>query len=616
MFRNKILKVVFTPVLCMSVLSACELAESYTKVDRSGDMVRGDYRKALDGKPAEADIFADEFDRSKAMPDMLPLDAADERTANITGNIPVVSVSVNQAVPVREILFDLATRADFNLILDPAISGSIIYSAKSKPFDQVITEISDLAGLKHMFNGRNLRIELDRPFMKRYNVSYLNLNRGFQSSVNASVSVGGGEAGSGNGSSYALNSSSESDFWASLGADIAQIMDLSEEFNAVLRTLDDPQLEIIQVAQASSNSEDENSDDENNNDENSSESGDADNSQEEDNSASAESSGDGAGASDEASGGSAAFIVNRLAGMVTVFGTTKQQKLVEEYLNDLQRSVGTQILIEAKILEVELNDEFAAGINWEIIFKESLGLDNFVGSFPAPLLTPNQAGSFTFTLNREDINSTVSALNRFGTVRALASPRLSVMNNQSAALNVARNEVFFELEIDQEVDDAGNVITTVESEINTVPEGVIINVMPIANPDTNEVMMSVRPSVTRVAGTVNDPAVAFANVPGLESQVPIVDIREIDTMVKMLSGEVVVIGGLMQDRAASEQEGVPVASDVPLLGSLFRNQGDNIQKYELVVLIRAIILDGRSNVHPTDHYLYKNFSQDRRPFKM
>jgi general secretion pathway protein D len=614
MLRNKVLKLVFAPLLCLSVLSACDMAESFTKIDRSGDMVRGDYRKGMDGKPAEADPFGMEYDRVTNMPDMLPLSTADERTANITGNIPIVSVSVNQAVPVREILFDLANRADFNLILDPAIMGSIIYSAKSKPFDQVIAEISDLAGLKYMFKGRNLRVELDRPFMKRYRMPYLNLTRGFTSSVNASVSVGGsGDGGGGNGSSYALNSESTSDFWESIGADIAQIMDLSEEYNAVLRTTSDPVLEVIQVAQATPAAAPEESSDSAEG-EDGGETADA-------GAESAEPADSGSDVSSESASGDsegavASFIVNRIAGIITVFGTSKQHELIEEYLSDIKRSVGTQILIEAKILEVELRDEFAAGINWSIVFKESLGITNFAGNFAAPLLTPNAAGTFTFTLDREDIDSTVSALNRFGTVRALASPRLSVMNNQSAALNVARNRVFFELEIDQEIDDAGNVITTVESEINTVPEGVIINVMPIADPDSNEIMMSVRPSITRIDTTVNDPAVAFVGIPGLQSQIPVVDIREIDTMVKMLSGEVVVIGGLMQDRSVSEQEGVPVASDVPILGSLFRNHGDDVQKYELVVLLRAVILDGRSNVHPTDHYMYKNFGQDRRPFKM
>jgi MSHA biogenesis protein MshL len=274
-------------------------------------------------------------------------------------------------------------------------------------------------------------------------------------------------------------------------------------------------------------------------------------------------------------------------------------------------------LIEAKILEVELEDEFTTGINWTTVFKEGLGITNLSLSAAAPALTPAQTSTFTFAIDGADIDSTVQALNRFGTVRALASPRLSVMNNQSAALNVARNQVFFSIEIDEERDENGNVTNReISSEIQTVPVGIVINVMPVADPDTNEVIMSIRPSITRADEVENDPAVAFLGIPGVVSEVPVVDVREIDTMVKMRSGEVAVIGGLIQDRSVSTQEGIPVASDVPILGMLFRNQGDRIQKYELVVLLRAVILDGQPKVHPTDKYLYKNFSTDRRPFKM
>lgn len=616
-FRSfyKIPSILFLAVSVFTI-SACELAENYTKIDRSGDMTKADYRTGLDGKPASSDMFADEDRMVGNRPTMMPLDSHSERTSNISGNIPVISISVNRLVPVRDILFDLAERADFDLILDPSIEGSIIYTAKSKPFDQVIAEISDLAGLKYEFNGRNLRIEIDRPYMKRYRVPYLNMTRGFESSVTASVSVGEGD--SSNGSAYNLSSSSETDFWLSLTADIAQIMDLSEEFQAVLRTEEDPEIEVIQISASDLPG----------------------NQQSETSSETAEGL-DEASAPDaattEASGGvdapaeiaeedtsttegdeeSASFIVNRQAGLVSVFGTEKQHKMVNEYLNDIKRSVGTQILIEAKILEVELLDEYTAGINWSTLFKEGLGITNLSLTAPSPALIPPQTSTFTLAIDGADIDATVSALNRFGTVRALASPRLSVMNNQSAALNVARNQVFFTIDIDEERDEDGNVTNReISSEIQTVPVGVVINVMPMADPDTNEIMMSVRPSVTRVDDTVDDPAVAFLGVPGVRSEVPIVDIREIDTMVKMRSGEVVVIGGLMQDRSVSDQEGIPVASDVPILGSLFRNQGDKVQKYELVVLLRAVVLDGRSNVHPTDKYLYKNFGSDRRPFRM
>lgn len=611
-------KFILSLIVAPMILTACDNAETYTKIDRAGDLGVGEFKKGLEANSAATDPFAHEENRG--VPQMMALSGEDERTSNITGNIPVVSVSVNRMVSVRDILFDLADQAEFDLILDPAIDGSIIYTARNKPFDQVIAEISDLAGLKFEFKGRNLRIELDRPYMKRYHVPYLNLTRGYDSSVTNSVQIGSSES---NGSTYALTSSSEGDFWLDLSANLAQIMGLSERFNYVLRTTGDPNAPVIAVSAAPATSSS-----------SSAAAADAGAASAEDGAAPATDAAapaDGAAPATDASAAAASadtssaadsgdeelpsFIVNRLASMVTIYGTDRQHRMVEAYLDDLQRAVSTQVLIEAKVLEVQLTDEYSNGIDWSAVFRDTLGITNFSFTAGAPQLVPAQSGAFTFAIEGADIDLAVEALSRFGTVRALASPRLTVLNNQSASLNVARNRVFFQLDIDQTTEE-GVTTTEVTSTINTVPEGIIINVLPAVDLNKNEVMMSIRPSITRVDQTVNDPAVAYLNVPGIESEIPVVDVREIDTVVKMHSGEVAVIGGLMQDRASSQQEGVPVMGEIPLLGALFHNQGDRVEKYELVVLLRAVVLDGRTNVHPTDKMLYQNMGADRRPFKM
>lgn len=620
MKSTSIKKFILSLIVAPMILTACDNAETYTKIDRAGDLGIGEFKKGLEGNSAATDMFANE--EYRGVPQMMSLSGEDGRTSNITGNIPVVSVSVNRMVSVRDILFDLADQAEFDLILDPAIDGSIIYTARNKPFDQVIAEIADLSGLKYEFKGRNLRIEIDRPYMKRYHVSYLNMTRGYDSTVTNSVQVGSSD---GNGSTYALTSSSEGDFWLDLSANLAQIMGLSERFNYVLRTTGDPDLEVIAVSNApatpaSAAPATDTAVDPTGATTDGAAPADA---TAEDTTAAADAGAAPADATATAAADSgtsdeeelASFIVNRLAGLVTVYGTERQHRMVEAYLDDIERSVSTQVLIEAKVLEVQLTDEYSNGIDWSTVFRDTLGITDFSFTAAAPQLVPAQTGAFTFAIQGADIDLAVEALSRFGTVRALASPRLTVLNNQSASLNVARNRVFFQLEIDQTTEE-GVTTTDVTSSINTVPEGIIINVLPAVNLVKNEVMMSVRPSITRVDQTVNDPAVAFLNVPGIESEIPVVDVREIDTVVKMRSGEVAVIGGLMQDRAASQQEGVPVAAEIPLLGALFRNQGDRIEKYELVVLLRAVVLDGRSNVHPTDKMLYQSMGADRRPFKM
>jgi len=199
----------------------------------------------------------------------------------------------------------------------------------------------------------------------------------------------------------------------------------------------------------------------------------------------------------------------------------------------------------------------------------------------------------------------------FGNVRALASPRLTVLNNQSAVLNVATNRVFFEIETETETTEVG-ITRNVEAEIRNVPEGILVNVQPSINLDTQTVSMAVRPTITRIVNTVQDPSVD----PDISAPVPELNVQEIDSVIQVKSGQPVVMGGLLQDRVIGSREAVPVLGEIPMVGNLFRNQSDSIVKTELVILLKATIMQGNNNIDDTDRDLYRAFAQDRRPFKL
>ena len=151
-----------------------------------------------------------------------------------------------------------------------------------------------------------------------------------------------------------------------------------------------------------------------------------------------------------------------------------------------------------------------------------------------------------------------------------------------------------------------------------MPEGVLINVQPSIDLDNEVVSMAVRPTVTRIVNYVNDPAVSFVVASAdldtdIESPIPVVNVQEFDSVIQMNNGQAIVMGGLIQDRTQSEQTGVPVLDEMPLVGGLFRNQADKITKTELVVFLKATIVEGNNTVHNTDKDLYRSFSQDRRP---
>lgn len=620
-------------VICVSLsvsLSACgdmtkeqvgELVRNQTQYDRSLDMDHEDYRRALAPRPM------DEMDPNGApIPDMTPII---ESGLSGTKPMPLVTISVNQTVPLRDILFELAEQAEVDLELDPNIHGSVIFTARERPFDVVIDRICKMAGLRYKFDDNILRIEEDTPYIVNYKIDFLNIVRDTDSGIDTDISVITGE-GADNGSSNAMTTTSESDFWTELETNVQQILNVTQIYQP-LATRRDPRATplaqqasrpIAPPAPAPA--------------------------------APAATDASGGTAGDTTAGGTqdttaattppqqaqqqlpppviqvdlpptdededaeeimASFTLNRQAGIVSVFANERQHKHVAEYLVKVRRSVMSQVIIETKVLEVSLEDEYSEGVDWALLNEG----DFLIGAnFDRPLLSTGSVDDFLqIGLIGTDFGILADFASRFGSVRTLSSPRITVLNNQGAILNVAENRVFFELDVDSNVNSDTNTITiTVDSNIRSVPEGILINVLPSIDPDTGMITMHLRPTVTRVVDEVSDPAVEFLDV-GVQSLIPELAVQEIDSVLNMRSGEVVIMGGLMQDTHSNDQTGVPILSELPIMGGLFKSSGDFNKKKELVVMLRASIVEnGNETVHQTDRDIYRKFSGDRRPFRM
>ena len=611
----------FLCLVTVASLSACDLAANYQKVDRASDMEVQDFRDGFAERLPEVDSKREQASKASNIPSLQPYVSSKTVQAE---PMPLVSVSVNQSVPVRDVLYELAEQADYDLELDPAIRGSIIFTARNKPFDQVIARISDIAGLRYKFNDDYLRVELDTPYNKVYKIDYLSYLRQNSSTVSTNVSVVSGE-GADTGSAFTSSSESLSDFWGELETNLAQI--IGGGTAKTLSTKRDPRITAVE--------------------------------QNPDVQAVAPEQGEGGEVSvqppeavlrvesvpvddeDEEDEGAprTGFAINKQAGLINVLATEKQHKEIQAYMQMLKKAVTSQVLIEAKIFEVNLFDEYVTGIDWTAInIADGQGAVGFLdeagnnllgvitaapgtGAFTAPASELGTLSNFVLGYSNDDFSGLLQAVSGFGTVRALASPRLTVLNNQAAVLNVATNVVFFEVDIDSSTDE-GVTEVDIESEIKTVPEGVLVSVQPSINLEERTVSLAVRPTITRVVDVVNDPAVTFAasRIDGAEnviSQVPQLNVQEIDTLVKVNSGQPIVMGGLLQDRAETSQEGVPVLGETPLIGGLFRKHNDLIRKTELVIFLKATILNQPDEtIHPTDRDLYKTFSGDRRPFKL
>jgi general secretion pathway protein D len=281
-----------------------------------------------------------------------------------------------------------------------------------------------------------------------------------------------------------------------------------------------------------------------------------------------------------------------------------------------------QVLVEVKVLEVELSDQYSIGVDWRSLDvpggEFGLAFDGGLPGLVRGIVDDGGTDPVNAALGYvgNDQSLFVDALSQFGTVSALASPRMTVLHNQAAILNVAKNFVFFDVGIEPATNIDG-VITpaTIEASAQSVPEGVIINLTPSIDVDSQTITMAVRPTVTTVFDTVDDPTPALVTE-GIKNPVPRLHVQEFDTIIKLNNGQAAVLGGLMQDRSDSTQQGVPVLSEIPMFGGLFRRQQDSVRKSELVVFIKATIIEQGNSVHATDKDLYRTFSHDRRPFKL
>ncbi len=511
-------------------------------------------------------------------------------------NDKLVSVSVNEDVPLKEVLVELARKAEVDVEIDKNISGGIIFIAHEKPFSEVIKRICASANLRYEFDNGVLRITKDTSFVRTYKFNMLDMTRSSTSAVSANVQVGGGgsSGGSSGGTSTATITSGstsqldmksgEGDLWKTIEEGVQKMLDTYA--NEIL-TAEQQTLKTQQGA---------------------------------------------AGVKDVA-----ILSSNRNAGILTILANTKQHKAIKEYLDGVHISLTSQVLIEAKVMEVSLNDTYASGINWNLLTTGG-GLVNGIktgANFGATAASVNAITADSFKLSvlpteifgnsGNTLDASVELLQTFGITRSLSNPRISTMNNQSAVLNFSENEVYFQVSLDDQQSTSGvagndNRNVSVTSEIKTVPIGIILSLQPSIDLQRDEITMHIRPTLTRVTDRVDDPAIAiiadrldFPDADQLNSSIPVVEVRELDTVLRAKSGDIMVIGGLLQEKVINEDTGIPGLSKLPYVGNAFKKVSKDTQLVETVIFIKPTIVPGQG-VSVEDKGFYQKYTKGRHPF--
>lgn len=489
------------------------------------------------------------------------------------------SVSVVN-VPVQEILFALARDARLNVDIHPGISGNVTLNAIDQSLPQILSRISRQVDMRYEIQGQTIAVMPDAPYLRNYKIDYLNMSRDTTGDVAISASITGSSTstsgtgatvvsafGANNTSSTKVTNNARNHFWETLEKNVKDLLRETDkiivEGPAEAAGAQRPAAAPAGTPAAQSPAPSETLS---------------------------------APATRRVSFREAASVIaNPETGVLTVRATGRQHEKVQEFLDQVAASAKRQVMIEATIVAVDLNDNYQQGIDWSIL-NTGAGLSF---RMPGAGFTPPSGGNPNFgILSYQDletsfgsVNIAVKLLETFGTTRVLSSPKLSVLNNQTAVLKVVRNEVYFTITPGTvTVGGTGPAVTTDPTATpNTVPIGLIMSVTPQIS-ESDSVMLNVRPTISRKVGDARDPTPSLT-IPNL---IPIIQINEMESVLKVDSGQIAVMGGLMQDERQDVDDKVPYIGYVPFLGEAFTWRNDTSRKIELVIFLRPVVVKNAS----------------------
>ncbi|MEN9479899.1 MAG: hypothetical protein RLZZ298_1294 [Pseudomonadota bacterium] len=530
----------------------------------------------------------------------------------------LLSVVVNE-VPLRNLLFALAQEQQMNVDIHPGVLGKVTMNATDQTLLQIMDRLTVQGDIRYEITGNLLKVVPDAPYMAHYTVDYVNLQRQSKSSIQSNSQINS-SSGGGGGSTTQTDSSTQNEFWTSLIQNMCvlassanyerQIKDnkaLTEQSNAER----DARLRIAQELTKSAPS------------------GTAGGNPMLPPQAGGNSSdvlrqvlgptvvvdketmlakcsgGGGAAGTTSSSIKSPDIMVNRETGQISVYTTAVGHANVRKFVDRVVASARRQVLIEATIVEITLNNGYQQGINWSELVTGGLmqGLKFQVGPVGTGAFSAAQdaaMGLFTYKSAGGDLVAAINLLETFGQTRVLSSPKISTLNNQMAQIKVVDDYVYVTIDFTPGTKSTSGGVTTVitpdtyTSNVKTVPVGFVMSVTPQIS-ETGEVTLNVRPVISRVVREINDPNPALRQFnPPIINKIPIIQTREMESVMRIQGGEIAVLGGLMQDAGTDGEDAVPGLRAIPGLGELFKQKSQIRSKSELVVFLRPVVVQDSS----------------------
>nr|WP_228378269.1 pilus (MSHA type) biogenesis protein MshL [Teredinibacter turnerae] len=469
------------------------------------------------------------------------------RAQTFSAKEPRFDVSVNE-VPARTFFVSMIADSGVNVVAHPEISGSITLELKDVSVREVLNVTRDVYGYEYKFQDGIYTVYPRKLRTQVFPINYLDIQRA--GVTETSVAIGRIESGSrrnNNSNNTSNNSSSNSDSESGAGE--------NENNSSATKFVPGTRLRTLSRTDFWRSVQD---------------------------TISAIVGGDADGRM---------VMVNPQAGMVVVKAMPNELSAVRDFLERSELSVRRQVVLETKIIEVQLNDGYEAGVNWGAITgalgvasDSSLVMTNNDGVKSKIRTTQNLLSG---VLNVTRIEDLLNLLETQGNVQVLSSPRISTVNNQKAIIRVGTDEFFVTGITNNTTTTASNIQNSPEVLLDSFFSGIALDVTPQIAED-GDVIIHVHPLVSKVQDQLKD-----ISIGDLDYSLPLAlrDVRESDSIVRASNGQVVVLGGLMQETTSDVATKRPFLGDIPGVNVLFKGRAKRKVKTELVILMRPIVVD-------------------------
>ena len=546
------------------ILPACALPPQKAQTDVQHTMVG-----ALDdaAKTSQEAAEARAKLNQALLPQIQPGTATVDASAPPKPPVQRFDMLVNNA-PARQVFMSIASGTPYSMILDPGLDGMISVSLKDVTVEDALSALRSQYGYDYRIEGKTIFVNSLEEQTRIFSINYLSLQRKGISNTNVSSSaltdhIGGGGSGSSAGASGSSSGSGSAGGGNLVSTNSSKVTttvntDFWEEVTASLKAIvaDDDKARVV---------------------------------------------------------------VSPQSGMIVVRARPAALQAADRYLRGSQLVADREVMLEAKILNVQLNSGFQSGVNWaafnygsntrysvggaqagvnlmatgqSVNGSKAIGSTTFGGTAGANLSNTGAAGMFGLVFQTANFATLLQFLETQGSVNVLSNPRIATINNQKAVLKVG-TDAFFVTDIQTSSTTSVGGQVTPNTQITTQPffSGRALDITPQID-ENNVVTLHVHPSVSQVTTVTTDIVIgAQAYSLPLASS----DISETDSIVRVKDGNIVAIGGLIKQTTQDSNEEIPVLGNLPLVGNLFKNKVQSVVKNELVILIKPTVIDANAD---------------------